>query len=60
MNKKQKEEQYKLFTKAFHEVLAPELTDIKGNITEFKEEVKDVNRRIGKLETRVTALKNHL
>ena len=55
MNKKQKEEQYKLFTKAFHEVLAPELTDIKGNITEFKEEVKDVNRRIGKLETRVTA-----
>ena len=64
MDKKQEETTYKLFAKAFHEVVSPDIQEIKEDISVIKERLgkmdermdrhgkalDDHNERIGKLE----------
>ena len=60
MNKKQKEEQYKLFAEAFHEVVVPEMTIMKEDIGELKEDVKDIQERVGRIETKLDKIDDRL
>ena len=53
MNKKQKEGQYKLFAEAFHEVVVPELA-------ELKDDMKDVKDRVGRIETKLDKIDDRL
>jgi DNA anti-recombination protein RmuC len=53
MNKKQKEEQFDLFTEAFHEVVVPELQEI-------KEDIKDIKERVGLVETSLEKIGDRL
>ena len=53
MNKKQKEEQYKLFAEAFHEFVVPKLV-------ELKDDMKDVKDRVGRIETKLDKIDDRL
>ncbi len=48
MNKKQKEEQYKLFADAFHEVVVPLFEN-----TASKEDMEDIKSRLDRVETKI-------
>lgn len=61
MNKKQREEQLKFFSQAFHEVVVPLLEDMatKGNIEEIKEamatkeDIDRIERKLVKIDDRL-------
>ena len=58
MNKKQKEEQYELFSKAFHEVVPPMLENLAN-----KDDIDRIERKLDKMEDRLDkhgkTLENH-
>ncbi len=55
MNKNQKEEQYKLFADAFHEVVPPLLEDLAT-----KEDMEDVKSRLERVEMKIDKIDDRL
>lgn len=62
MNKRQKDEQYKLFADAFHEVVVPllENTATKDDLRGLKEDMKDVKERVYRIETKLDKIDDRL
>lgn len=62
MNKKQKEEWFKLFAEAFHEVVIPILETLatKDDLNEVKERLGGVENRLEKVEYRLDKIDDRL
>lgn len=63
MNKKQKEETIKVFAEAFHEVVAPEIVEIKERLTNIEGGMDTLNRKFDAQQDRMDRhgkqLENH-
>ncbi len=53
MDKKHNEQQYKLFAEAFHEVVIPELKEIKNDLTTLLKRTDNIEVKISKIDDKL-------